>query len=61
MAPGAGFAELRAVASLAAWAARGEVGWRPREGVALFGFGEASGRWGGPVEAVAGVGGRVAW
>lgn len=41
------------------WLVRGEIGWKPRENVSIFGFGESGARWGQPVTAMAGIGARV--
>lgn len=58
-APLGGFVEVTAAATLQQWLVRGEVGWHPRENVSVFGFGEASAHWGGPIGVVGGVGARV--
>lgn len=55
---GRGYASLTAAADLFGASLRGEMGWRPRANVDVFGFGEVAGRWGQPVTAMAGVGAR---
>lgn len=56
---GAGYVDLHAALTSAAWLARLEAGWKPRENLVIFGFGEVGARWGQPVNAMAGVGARL--
>ncbi len=58
-APLGGFVEVTSAMTLQDWLVRGEVGWKPRENISVFGFGEVGARWGQPVTAMAGIGARV--
>lgn len=52
-----GYAEAKAVWTPRSVLARGEVGWKPREGFSVFGYGEHSSREGPSL----GVGARWDW
>lgn len=57
--PIGGFVDVHAALTAAAWLARLEAGWKPRENIAVFGFAEVGARWNAPIEAMAGVGARL--